>query len=58
MSMDRRDAWQLDGEALKTEVLDLARARHELQSRMGLLIVEMFSRDVLGGRGFRAIAQW
>src|SRR3546814_18244069 len=56
--MDSRDAWQLDGEGLKSEVLDLVRARHELQSRMVLLIVEMFSREVLGGKGFRAIAQW
>ncbi|MCW2297314.1 HNH endonuclease signature motif containing protein [Rhodococcus erythropolis] len=56
--MDSRDAWQLDGEGLKGEVLDLVRARHELQSRMVLLIVEMFSREVLGGKGFRAIAQW
>ncbi|OXM19510.1 hypothetical protein CBI33_21375 [Rhodococcus erythropolis] len=30
--MDSRDAWQLDGEGLKGEVLDLVRARHELQS--------------------------
>ena len=29
-----------------------------LQSRMVLLIVEMFSPEVLGGKGFRAIAQW
>ena len=56
--MDSREAWQLDGEDLKGEVLDLVRVRHELQSRMVLLIVEMFSRDVLGGKGFRAIAQW
>ena len=56
--MDSREAWQLDGEDLKSEVLDLVRARHELQSRMVLLIVEMFSREVLGGKGFRAIAQW
>src|SRR5690349_17627798 len=56
--MDSREAWQLDSEDLKSEVLDLVRARHELQSRMVLLIVEMFSRDVLGGKGFRAIAQW
>jgi len=56
--MDSRDAWQLDGEDLKSEVLDLVRVRHELQSRMVLLIVEMFSREVLGGKGFRAIAQW
>ena len=56
--MDSRDAWQLDSEDLKSEVLDLVRARHELQSRMVLLIVEMFSREVLGGKGFRAIAQW
>ncbi len=56
--MDSREAWQLDGEDLKGEVLDLVRARHELQSRMVLLIVEMFSREVLGGKGFRAIAQW
>ena len=56
--MDSRDAWQLDGEDLKGEVLDLVRVRHELQSRMVLLIVEMFSREVLGGKGFRAIAQW
>ena len=56
--MDSREAWQLDGVGLKGEVLDLVRARHELQSRMVLLIVEMFSRDVLGGKGFRAIAQW
>jgi hypothetical protein len=47
--MDSREAWQLDGEDLKGEVLDLVRVRHELQSRMVLLIVEMFSRDVLGG---------
>jgi hypothetical protein len=56
--MDSRDAWQLDGEDLEGEVLDLVRVRRELQSRMVLLIVEMFSREVLGGRGFRAIAQW
>ncbi|MBH5143178.1 HNH endonuclease signature motif containing protein [Rhodococcus erythropolis] len=56
--MDSREAWQLDGEDLKSEVLDLVRVRHELQSRMVLLIVEMFSREVLGGKGFRAIAQW
>ncbi|MBQ7806828.1 MAG: DUF222 domain-containing protein, partial [Rhodococcus sp.] len=56
--MDSREAWQLDSEDLKGEVLDLVRARHELQSRMVLLIVEMFSREVLGGTGFRAIAQW
>ncbi len=56
--MDSREAWQLDGEGLKSEVLDLVRVRHELQSRMVLLIVEMFSREVLGGKGFRAIAQW
>ncbi|WXH54887.1 hypothetical protein WDS21_08975 [Rhodococcus qingshengii] len=56
--MDSRDAWQLDGEGLKSEVLDLVRARHELQSRMVLLIVEMFSRETLVGKGFRAIAQW
>ncbi|WP_069145610.1 HNH endonuclease signature motif containing protein [Rhodococcus erythropolis] len=56
--MDSREAWQLDGEDLKCEVLDLVRVRHELQSRMVLLIVEMFSREVLGGKGFRAIAQW
>ncbi|MDF2468517.1 MAG: hypothetical protein K0Q61_889, partial [Rhodococcus erythropolis] len=48
--MDSRDAWQLDGEGLKCEVLDLVRVRHELQSRMVLLIVEMFSREVLGGK--------
>jgi hypothetical protein len=56
--MDSREAWQLDGEGLKGEVLDLVRVRRELQSRMVLLIVEMFSREVLGGKGFRAIAQW
>ncbi|CAN5206325.1 hypothetical protein BH09ACT9_BH09ACT9_09010 [soil metagenome] len=56
--MDSREAWQLDDEGLKGEVLDLVRVRHELQSRMVLLIVEMFSREVLGGKGFRAIAQW
>ena len=56
--MDSRDAWQLDGEGLKSEVLGLVRVRHELQSRMVLLIVEMFSPEVLGGKGFRAIAQW
>src|SRR3989304_5617050 len=56
--MDSREAWQLDSEDLKSEVLDLVRARHALQSRMVLLIVEMFSREVLGGKGFRAIAQW
>ena len=56
--MDSRDAWQLDGEDLKGEVLDLVRVRHELQSRMVLLIVEMFSRETLVGKGFRAIAQW
>eukprot|EP01133_Synstelium_polycarpum_P020338 gene20338-24400_t len=56
--MDSRDAWQLDGEGLKGEVLDLVRVRHELQSRLVLLIVEVFSREVLGGKGFRAIAQW
>ena len=50
--MDSREAWQLDGEDLKSEVLDLVRARHELQSRLVLLIVEMFSREVLGGKGF------
>ncbi|MEU2557475.1 hypothetical protein ABZ589_38525 [Streptomyces sp. NPDC013313] len=55
--MDSRDAWQLDGEGLKGEVLALVRVRHELQSRLVLLIVEMFSREVLGGKGFRAIAQ-
>ncbi|CAN5433579.1 hypothetical protein BH09ACT9_BH09ACT9_48710 [soil metagenome] len=42
--MDSLEAWQLDSEDLKSEVLDLVRARHELQSRMVLLIVEMFSR--------------
>ena len=51
--MDSRDAWQLDGEGLKSEVLGLVRVRHELQSRMVLLIVEMFSPEVLGGKGFR-----
>ena len=59
--MDSRGAWQLDGEGLKSEVLDLVRVRHELQSRMVLLIVEMFSREVLGGRGFsgdRAVVAW
>ncbi|KPH18363.1 hypothetical protein AN948_16585, partial [Rhodococcus sp. ADH] len=56
--MDSREAWQLDGVGLKSEVLDLVRARHELQSQIVLLIVQMFSRDVLGGKGFRAIAQW
>ncbi|BCF85271.1 hypothetical protein RQCS_48160 [Rhodococcus qingshengii] len=56
--MDSRGAWQLDGEGLKSEVLALVRVRRELQSRMVLLIVEMFSREVLGGKGFRAIAQW
>ncbi|MFF1550333.1 DUF222 domain-containing protein [Rhodococcus erythropolis] len=56
--MDSRDAWQLDGGDLEGEVLDLVRVRRELQSRMVLLIVEMFSREVLGGKGFRAIAQW
>ncbi|MCD2152711.1 HNH endonuclease [Rhodococcus cerastii] len=56
--MDSREAWQLDGEDLKGEVLDLVRVRHELQSRMVLLIVEMFAREVLGGKGFRSIAQW
>ena len=30
--MGGRDAWQLDGEDLKGEVLDLVRVRHELQS--------------------------
>ncbi|MER2082593.1 MAG: HNH endonuclease, partial [Rhodococcus sp. (in: high G+C Gram-positive bacteria)] len=45
--MDSRDAWQLDGDDLKSEVLDLVRVRHELQSRIVLLIVEMFSREVL-----------
>ncbi|MDV8070308.1 DUF222 domain-containing protein [Rhodococcus sp. IEGM 1366] len=56
--MDSREAWQYDGEGLKTEVLDLARARHEMQSRMVVMITEMFTRDTLGGKGFRAIAQW
>ncbi|QIP38809.1 hypothetical protein G9444_1565 [Rhodococcus erythropolis] len=28
--MDSRDAWQLDGEGLKGEVLDLVRVRHGL----------------------------
>ncbi|MEV3977039.1 hypothetical protein AB0K68_54460, partial [Streptomyces sp. NPDC050698] len=56
--MGSRGSWQLDGEDLEGEVLDLVRVRHELQSRMVLLIVEMFSREVLGGKGFRAIAQW
>ncbi|MDF2898237.1 MAG: hypothetical protein K0Q46_5023, partial [Rhodococcus erythropolis] len=37
--MNSREAWQLDGGGLKGEVLDLVRARHELQSRMVLLIV-------------------
>ena len=56
--MDSRDAWQLDGGDLEGEVLDLVRVRRELQSRLVLLIVELFSRDILGGKGFRAIAQW
>ncbi len=60
--MDSRGgAWQLDGEDLKSEVLDLVRVRHELQSRLVLLIVEMFSREVLGGKGFRgdrAVVAW
>ncbi|MDI9916114.1 DUF222 domain-containing protein [Rhodococcus sp. IEGM 1379] len=56
--MGNREAWQLDGEGLKTEVLDLARARHDLQSRMVHLVVEMFTRDALPDTGFRAIAQW
>ncbi|MER2223752.1 MAG: HNH endonuclease, partial [Rhodococcus sp. (in: high G+C Gram-positive bacteria)] len=47
--MDSRDAWQLDGGDLEGEVLELVRVRRELQSRMVLLIVEMFSREVLGG---------
>ena len=56
--MDSREAWQYDGEGLKTEVLDLARARHQMQSRLVVMITEMFTRDTLGGKGFRAIAQW
>ncbi|XGU21971.1 hypothetical protein ACETU7_31815 [Rhodococcus sp. 3Y1] len=50
--MDSREAWQLDSEDLKGEVLDLVRARHELQSRMVLLIVEMFSGKFSAGRVF------
>ncbi|NMM87990.1 hypothetical protein B2J88_29395, partial [Rhodococcus sp. SRB_17] len=56
--MGNREAWQLDGEGLKSEVLDLARARHDMQSRMVHLVVEMFTRDALPDTGFRAIAQW
>ena len=59
--MDSREAWQLDGEDLKSEVLDLVRARHELQSRMVLLIVEMFSPGGSRWEGFsgdRAVVAW
>ncbi|MDI9917217.1 hypothetical protein [Rhodococcus sp. IEGM 1379] len=56
--MGNREAWQLDGESLKAEVLDLARARHDMQSRMVHLVVEMFTHDTLPDTGFRAIAQW
>ncbi|MCJ0902214.1 hypothetical protein [Rhodococcus sp. ARC_M6] len=56
--MGNREAWQLDGEGLKTEVLDLVRARHDMQSRTIHLVVEMFTRDTLPDTGFRAIAQW
>ncbi|MDJ0489476.1 hypothetical protein QNA24_24180 [Rhodococcus qingshengii] len=47
--MDSREAWQLDAEDLQSEVLDLVRVRHELQSRMVLLIVEMFDSAPWGG---------
>ncbi|MCJ0904280.1 HNH endonuclease signature motif containing protein [Rhodococcus sp. ARC_M6] len=56
--MGNREAWQLDSEGLKIEVLDLVHARHGLQSRMVHLVVEMFARDALPDTGFRAIAQW
>ncbi|MDI9919202.1 hypothetical protein [Rhodococcus sp. IEGM 1379] len=53
--MDNREACQLDGEELKIVVLDLVNARHDMQSRMGHLVVEMFTRDALPDTGFRAI---
>ncbi|MDI9916664.1 DUF222 domain-containing protein [Rhodococcus sp. IEGM 1379] len=43
---------------MKSEVFDLARARHDMQSRLVHLVVEMFTRDALPDTGFRAIAQW